>query len=184
VGRCAPVHSVHVYADDHDLITRLCAISAASLRVGDSVLLIATPEHRQQLLRCLWQQGIEIRSHAREGRFTMFDAEQTLTVFMSDGMPDRERFSTNIGRMLADARVASRSQDGGLTVFGEMVSVLWEQANQRGALELEALWNTTLNECAFHLHCAYPRSGFAHGGLDAVLNAHTHVRYDSDQIAA
>jgi hypothetical protein len=37
----------------------------------------------------------------------------------------------------SDAKKSARSKDQGLTVFGEMVAVLWEQGNQPGALALE-----------------------------------------------
>jgi hypothetical protein len=63
-----------------------------------------------------------------------------------------------------------------LTVFGEMVSVLWDEGKKDAALQLEALWNDALRERAFHLHCAYPRLGFINDGDEtAVCGAHTHV---------
>jgi hypothetical protein len=42
-----------------------------------------------------------------------------------------------------------------------MVAILWQQGQERAALELEKLWNELLNERNFHLHCAYPKPLFA-----------------------
>jgi hypothetical protein len=49
------------------------------------MLVIATTEHRSQLLRDLQDCGLDVREHAREGRYTMLDARQTLAAFMQDG---------------------------------------------------------------------------------------------------
>jgi hypothetical protein len=52
-----------------------------------------------------------------------------------------------------------------------------------GALQLEALWNDVLNNRAFHLHCAYPRSLFRHDadamGMRAICDEHSHVLGDA-----
>jgi hypothetical protein len=91
-------------------------------------------------------------------------------------MPDAELFSGSIGKLLEDSRSRSLSNNAGITVFGEMVAVLWDQGNKEGALALEEMWNAALNQRAFHLHCAYPRSGFIHPDDEArVCHTHSHV---------
>lgn len=171
-----PVHSVHIYDDDSALISRLCGIVSSGLRVGDSAVIVATPEHRIQLVTELRSSGVPVRDLAREGRFMMVDAREALSTFMINGMPDPELFACSIGAILEDARRKSQNQRRGLTVYGEMVAVLWEQGNKEGALRLEELWNDVLNQRAFHLHCAYPRSGFVlEGDSDRVCSAHSHV---------
>jgi hypothetical protein len=116
----------------------------------------------------------------------MVDARETLDTFMVEGRPDGKLFRKSVGTLLEDARRKSKSKDVGLTVFGEMVAVLWEEGNKQGALELERLWNDALGEQTFHLHCAYPRQVFSDGddgvGLAEVCQAHSHV-LDGDAIA-
>ena len=185
--RAAPVHSVHVYEDDFSLISRLCAIFAAGLRVGDAVVVIATHPHREKLVRCLRSHGIDVPSYARPGRFRMFDAVELLSLFMEHGSSDRENFLSAMDMILRDAQNASCSKDRGLIVFGEMVSLLWDGGDREGAIELEMLWNDLLNERAFHLHCAYPRDGLINseeGELDAVYGRHSHVLIDPCEMAA
>src|SRR6476469_563595 len=174
--RLPSVHSVHIYDHDSELVTRLCAIASTSLRLGDSVLIVATDEHRQQLVRKLEDVGIDVRSHIREGRYTMLDAKQTLATFMLHGKPDPDLFMCSIGQTLATVRNKARSKNQGMTVFGEMVAVLWDADQKEAALQLEGLWNDILNDRTFHLHCAYPRSGFVNESeADAVCHTHTHV---------
>jgi hypothetical protein len=175
-SRAPNVHSVHIYNEDSALISRLCAIVASSLEVGDCVLIVATAAHRDQLLSELRKGSLDVQAHSREGRFRMLDAKETLATFMVKGMPDRVRFMQSVGVLLDQARNLAESKHRGLTVFGEMVAVLWDAGNKEGALQLEALWNDALNDRAFHLHCAYPRSGFVNASDEAaVCGTHSQV---------
>lgn len=179
----ANVHSVHFYGNDDALIDRLCGVVSSGLVVGNSVLLVATPEHREKLVSCLERLEVDLRQPAREGQFSMFDAEELLSTFMVNNVPHPRLFLTSVGSVLTDAKKAARSKDQGLTVFGEMVAVLWQQGNKTGALALEKLWNDLLNDRAFHLHCAYPHALMENDleGMQGITEAHSHVvgRVDS-----
>ena len=152
----AVVHSVHIYDGQSSLITRLCGIVKSGLEIGNAVLIVATNDHRERLVSTLHDAGVDVRGAAREGRFQMYDAEETLATFMQDGLPDQKLFDFWVGNLLADGKKNSRGKDHALTVFGEMVSVLYDEGRKEAALQLEALWNKALNERVFHLHCAYP----------------------------
>lgn len=173
------VHSVQFYEDHASLILRLRGISASSLRSGGSVLVVATKSHRDKLVKALQEVDVNVRSAAREGRFTMLDARETLEQFMRDGRPDPDLFANVMGAVLQQARSKARTEDHELTVFGEMVSLLWNEGKKSAALELEELWNHTLSGNAFHLHCAYPRWNFVDNNDDAgmatICHAHSHV---------
>jgi hypothetical protein len=172
------VHSVHFYDGEHALISRLRGVVATGLEMGNSVLIVATEGHRRELSRALAKRGVDVPSYEKKGMFIACDARETLASFMVNDRPDRARFLASVGGLLAEAKRAARSSGQGLTVFGEMVAVLWEEGNRIGALELEAYWNDLLNDRAFHLHCAYPRAGFAANdseGMLAICQAHSHV---------
>ena len=170
------VHSVHFYESHSVLIDRLCGIVSSGLRVGNSILIVATSEHRVQLVSDLREMGVDVREAARDGRFMMFDARGTLDTFMVNGLPDRDLFYQNVGHLLLEAKKKAVSKDQGLTVYGEMVAVLWDEGNKEGALALERLWNEALNERAFHLHCAYPRWIFNEDAeMSAICDTHSHV---------
>lgn len=171
------VHSVQFYDTHEALIDRLCGVVSSALLVGNSVLIVATEEHRHLLTKCLQRLQVDVRQYARQDGFAMCDAEEMLSKFMVDGMPDSQLFLSSVGKLLRDVKKAAKSREMGLTVFGEMVSVLWEEGNRKGALALEGLWNDLLNDTAFHLHCAYPRSLFSQdeAGMVNVCESHTHI---------
>ncbi len=173
----ANVHSVHFYGNDAALIDRLCGVVCSGLLVGNAVLLVATPEHRKQLVQCLERLEVDVRKHAREGKFSMIDAEELLATFMVNDSPHPKLFLASVGALLADAKKSARSHEQGLTVFGEMVALLWEQGNPSGALALEKLWNDLLKDRAFHLHCAYPQCLVENDdeGMRSITEVHSHV---------
>lgn len=105
----------------------------------------------------------------------MLDAEQTLATFMREGTPDNKLFMSSVGDMLGNAHNSALANGKRLTVFGEMVAVLWEEGKKDAALQLEALWNDALNDRAFHLHCAYPQAILTDGDFAAISVAHTHI---------
>jgi hypothetical protein len=158
-----------------DLITRLCAIVSTSLRLGDAVLVVATGDHRNRLVDDLERAGVDVRTAVRERRYIMLDAAETLATFMHDGVPDATRFSASLGTVLEDARARAKSNQG-LTVFGEMVAILWDGGQKAAALALEDIWNSALASSTFNLHCAYPRTAFSDPTeLRSVCETHSHV---------
>jgi hypothetical protein len=174
-----PVHSVHFYGKHEALILRLRGIVAAGLERGNCVLIIASQEHRRQLTQALERAGVHVRSAEKGGSLMMFDAAETLSSFMVDGRPNSRRFFDCIGQLLEEIKQYFNGEDRELTVFGEMVALLWQQGNKSGALELESLWNDLLSERAFHLHCAYPNWNLANeedsAAFDAICKSHSHV---------
>src|SRR5215469_12699251 len=98
------VHSVHIYDEHLSLIKRLCGILSSGLKAGNAVVLLATAAHRDQLAAELMAADVDVRQHAREGRFRMYDAENLLAEFMTNGKPDRDLFSLSVGKLLSDAK--------------------------------------------------------------------------------
>jgi hypothetical protein len=173
------VHSVHFYDADDALIQRLQSVVSSSMEAGNSILIVATDAHRTMLCGALKKRDLDVLKLEGEGTLTCLNAHETLARFMIKDFPDPRLFFESVGGLVMAAKQAARNSTRGLTVFGEMVAVLWEQGNHRGALQLEALWNDLLNDRAFHLHCAYPRSLFgtsADGAsMRAICEEHSHV---------
>src|SRR4051812_11388776 len=147
-----PFHSVHIYAESQELITYLGGVVTSSLAVRNPVFIIATEEHHHLLVTYLLMQGVALSTYSQEGLYNAFDAEQLLATFMVSDMPDPNLFRASVCALLADAREHSH---GEVTVFGEMVALLWEKGNRAAALRLEGLWNELLDEIPCRLHCAY-----------------------------
>ena len=175
----APLHSVHFYDQDSALIQRLGSMIASAMESGDSALVVATESHRAQLASILTKHGFNVPQLETNGSLSFLNAHETLALFMVNGLPDRELFLESVGKLIGSAKEAARQPSRVLTVFGEMVAVLWEQGNKLGAVQLEARWNELLRDRAFHLHCAYPRSLFADedpgSEMKAIAEVHSHV---------
>jgi hypothetical protein len=170
------VHSVYFYDSEQALIQRLIGMVTAALNSGNCALMVVTPEHAEQLNQFLSPRLF--RTTQDLTRLTVVDAEATLAKFMVNGMPDRERFLSAIKKLIDEAGLPAERTGGKLTVFGEMVALLWQRGEQQAALELERLWNEALNDGRFFLHCAYPKHFFTFGdrsSLTAICNEHSHT---------
>ena len=171
------VHSVQVYDEDADLIGVLGNTVATSLALGDSALIIATPEHHQQLTKELTALRIDLAVCEREGRYVALDAREVINAVMRNGLPDRELFETQFGAAMDAARSNARNLKRGLTVYGECVALLWLDGNKEAALRLEQLFEEVYgSDYTFHVHCGYPRSLFANASeIVKVEQLHSHV---------
>lgn len=156
-----PPHEVIFYDREEHLHSQLEAFVLEGVRLGETTVVIATPEHRQALRD-------RLEAWELEEAFLGLDARQMLNRFIVDGSPDPTLFELTIGTL-----VRSKAQ-GGLRAYGEMVALLWADDNVAGTLELEELWNGLQRSVAFPLLCAYPLAG-VESGLAAICDLHTHV---------
>lgn len=178
-SRSGAIHSVYFYGSDEALIQRLRGIVVSSVDVGNSVLIVATRDHREKLVAALEGEGVNVSGLELERRIILQDAQGLLGRILVNGSPSRTAFADVIGDLICTLRQSTWSPDRGVTVFGEMVALLCEQGEMANALELETLWNEMLDDDSFHLHCAYARRIFT-GTSDAALfraicESHSHV---------
>ena len=170
-------HAVQFYEDDTFLAVVVADFFAGAIATGQSMVLIATPAHRDAILDRMRGASLPIDRALGSGRLTVLDAFETLASFMKDGLPDAARFRALIGPVLADARL--RSAHTTVRAFGEMVDILWSEGNAEGALQLEQLWNDLADTHGFSLLCAYSMRNFSHEShavaLQSICAHHAHV---------
>jgi anti-sigma regulatory factor (Ser/Thr protein kinase) len=145
-------HAVSFYDEDTELTDGIGRFVADGLADGESVVVIATPQHRQAIDELLAEQGIDPARVRADGCYAALDASQTLDVFMADDGPDADRFHAFMGGVLDHARATGV----GVRAFGEMVALLWERGDVAAAITLESLWNDLAEQHQFSLRCAYP----------------------------
>jgi hypothetical protein len=171
------VHSVYFYDTEEALILRLVGIVSSALNSGNAALMVVTSEHAQQLTQSLSPRLF--RTTHELARLTIVDAKATLEKFMVNDMPDRDRFMQAIKKLVAEASIPADRTGGQLTVFGEMVAVLWTAGHKDAALVLERLWNEALADGHFYLHCAYPKDQFTYdgdrSGIASICELHSHT---------
>lgn len=169
----SPLHSVHIYNETRDLILRLGETVRSSLAINDPVIIIATDEHHQQLTEALIQGGVYVSKFAHAGMYNALNAEEVLASFMVKDLPDPNSFRASFLALLSAVRERSA---GEVTIFGEMVALLWERGNRLAALQIEELGNELLREIPCRIQCAYPKR-LLHSQADdlSVCALHTHV---------
>jgi anti-sigma regulatory factor (Ser/Thr protein kinase) len=153
-------HVVNFYDDDHEIVSAAAQYAAEGLNRDEAVILVATEAHMDAIEEELAAYGIDAQKACGAERLYRSDAADLLSRFMVGGRPDPDRFRAVVGGLIADASAGGRP----VRAFGEMVALLWEQGNEQGAIELEALWNALANERSFFLYCAYPIGPLIEGG--------------------
>lgn len=146
-----PAHSVQFFAQDRDLVDEVGRFACQSIASGSTLLLIGTAEHRRLLQEELTDAGLDVGRLVADYQYIVLDAHLTLSSFMLDGHPDRERFHRIMGLLIHQA--ASRGYP--VRIFGEMVALLAANGQVSSALQLEELWNELSRQHDFTLFCAY-----------------------------
>ena len=171
----APGHSVQLFDSVASRAAGVSSYLLQGLREGNSVLMVATPAHwaaTQKMLEC---EGIDTAKAIADGTLTVLDAAETLAKFMRGNAPDPAKLEDVVGSLVA--RLAQRP--GRLHIYGEMVDVLAEAGNYRGAHRLEELWNGIAERTPFDLFCGYTSAHFGDhrsaAALRAICDAHAHV---------
>lgn len=169
-------HLVQFYdAEPATLVANVAGFIDEGLGRGDSVVIIATPEHGDAFMSALGMS--RDRRDVRARRLVILDAEATLALFMTDGKPDWRRFEHVVGGTIRGLRRAN--PDAGIRAYGEMVGLLWARGEVEAAVQLEKFWNVLLGGKEFTLFCGYPIDVFADefhtGRVHDVLCTHTHV---------
>jgi hypothetical protein len=158
-------HSVQIYGDDLSFMDALEGYVSSGLRGRESVIVIATAAHLHDLEKRLRANWLDVDRARWEDRYIALLAQETLSLFMVDGMPDEARFTKAIMPILCKAR---GPEDRRVRAFGEMVAILWAKGECPAAIDLEVMWNKLQAVEQFPLFCAYPRNGFE-GDVSAAI---------------
>jgi PAS domain S-box-containing protein len=149
-------HGVHFYEDDQALVDRLGDLAEEALGSRGSCLIVTTQNHAASLLRRLADSSVDLHSAIQASRFILLDAQETIVKFMVEGWPDEALFRSAIEPCLQRAESSLAEHAPPVLVFGEMVSLLWNEGKTEAAIRLEQLWNTLARRHPFSLRCAYP----------------------------
>ena len=168
-------HVAQLYTRLEFLIRAVGQYADQGLRRGEAVVLITTGSHGRAIVRRLASGGLAVDEFSRRGQLRVLDAEHTLSELLVDGVPDRGRFQSTIGGVVASVKAAGYPT---VRAFGEMVDLL-RRTSETAALGLESLWNELLTEDRIALLCGYSIDTFDpavyDGFLQGVMAAHSHL---------
>jgi hypothetical protein len=154
-------HAVCFYDDEAELVDSVGRYLSGALSGGSAVIVVATAAHRAAVEACLCARGCDVSAARDRHTFLAVDAAQTMGRFLIGDRPDPDGFEKVIGDLIRQAAATGRP----VSVYGEMVAVLWATGQVAAAIELEALWNDLGDRLPFSLFCGYPRplvSGHEH----------------------
>lgn len=146
-------HVAQTYQDPASLRRAVGSWIAPALRRRGGALLVCTPTHADLVRAELRDVALDPEAAEREGRLVVKDAEDLLSRFMVDDMPQGAAFK-RIARELVRS-IAAASAPGPIRAWGEMVDVLAKSGRPEAANRLEALWNEIIAEADLQLLCSY-----------------------------
>lgn len=156
-GEISPAeHLLQIYDEEQAFLDSLERYVVGGLSDQQSVVVIATPEHRAELERRLGARNLRLARLRDDDRYIDVDAEETLAAFMRHDRPDEKLLRQTIGVVLERARRGGRE----VRAFGEMVALLWGRENVEATVLLEHYWHVLCQMEALPLFCAYPWKGF------------------------
>ena len=168
-------HAVQFYGDESELFKTISAFLIESLVSYQPAVVIATKPHTQAVLDDLTARHIDVPKARQIGDLVVLDAEETLSTFMVDGMPNHDLFKRNVGAVMEQA-IRGRERTP-VRAYGEMVDVLWKKGQADAAIKLEVFWNELASAYSFSLLCGYAIGNFYEqtSRLEDVMQQHTHV---------
>ncbi|HTL47807.1 MAG TPA: MEDS domain-containing protein [Verrucomicrobiae bacterium] len=175
-------HVVQLYRGEDFLLQALESFADAGLRKGETVLIIATGPHLSACTSALAAKGHNLAAAAGSGQWHAYNAEILLPQIMSGDMPDAKAFDALVGAAIRQAIGFRKKRK--MRAFGELVNLLSENDNLKGAEALEDLWNELVPRYRFSLYCAYAMDALDpkryHGAVQQVCRTHSHFVTDLD----
>ena len=151
-------HEVQFYSDEEAFLETLSHEIHGSLKAGNAAVIFATEAHRGALDRRLQSLGFDTSEVKAQGRYVSFDAAETLSQIVTNGTLDSTKFMGLMEAVIVKANDSLRTDETCVTVFGEIVALLWARGDRDEAIRLEQFWNELLSTHRFSLSCAYPMS--------------------------
>jgi len=106
----APVnrHFAQLHRDPQTLTDAVTLFLETGLRRGNSVVVIATPEHVALFRARMRQNELDPNLFMQAGQLEIHDAQECLDTFMRNGVPDWEAFRQAMGAVFERIRVCGR----------------------------------------------------------------------------
>jgi hypothetical protein len=157
-------HVVQFYGHDEELADRVTDYLLGALKGDGVAVVIATAAHRREFEARLAQAGVDLVDACARGAYLAMDAAETVRELMAGDQLDSTTFDRVIGGLIRRAGAGGRT----VSVYGEMVALLWDDGLVSAAAQLEAMWNELGRRHPFSLFCGYRSDSVTRAGyLDA-----------------
>ena len=146
-------HIVQLYQDDDFYGEAISHFAAEGLVRGESIILVATKPHWENISRRLRAKGLDLEGLFRHGQLTLLDADDTLPKFMAGNDPDGSIFKPLARETIARARAGGKFAR--VRWWGEMVNALYVNGNARGSNRLEEIFDEVAHEEQIAIFCSF-----------------------------
>jgi hypothetical protein len=146
------LHACQLYRDPSELVESVGVFAGSGLERGDAVVLIATPTHAEAFAKRLVRDGHDVERAQAAGQLTVLDANTLLGDVLREGAPDKNALQNRVEAVMQRPEVRDL---GAVRLYGEMVSLLWQDGHAAAAIALDECWNELSRLHRFALFCAY-----------------------------
>lgn len=146
-------HIVQLYQDEDFYGEAVSHFAAEGLVRGESIILVATAPHWENISRRLHGKGFDTEELFRQGQLTLLDADDTLPKFMVGNVPDGSIFKPLAKKTIAKARAGGKFPR--VRWWGEMVNVLYVDGNVGGSNRLEEFFDQVAHEESVPVFCSF-----------------------------
>ena len=153
-------HEVALYPDDAALVEGFAGLSQAALGVENAVVLIATAEHRSDILKRLRSNAMDVDGALKNGSLIQLDALDTVSTLMVNDFPDPVRCEKVVGDVVRGAFKSAKGSYPRVAICGECAPALLREGNAEAAIRLEHLWDEITRRYNADTLCGYLWSVF------------------------
>src|SRR5690242_9904906 len=177
-------HIVQLFDTPESLGDTVARFFIDGLSSGDNLLFIAKTAHVLAVADTMARRGETVSRLVDAGRLVIVDAAITLRRVMRLGVPDLTALRTIVEDAVRQLAPGGRR----VSVYGELVELLAEEGNFKGAEQVEAFWNEFGQEYPITLLCGYSSAHFVMPGslasLENICRAHTRVQKNGHDLLA
>jgi hypothetical protein len=170
-------HIVQLYQDETFYAEAVSHFAAEGIVRGESIILVATLPHWENISRRLAGKGLDTAELFRLGQLTLLDADDTLPKFMVGNDPDGSLFKPLARQTIAKARAGGTYPR--VRWWGEMVNILYVDGNLHGSNRLEEFFDEVGHEESVPVFCSFLMDKFDPRIYDEafgnVCGTHSHV---------
>lgn len=148
-------HEIAFYRDDAALLDGSARFIESALKVGNSVIVVATESHGTGLLQRLRANAVDVDAAIRGGDYIPLDVDDTLSTFMANDLPDPVRFMKVAGDLIEQAAKAAQGGHPRVAAFGESAPTLLARGNAEATIRLEHLWDGIARSYDVDILCGY-----------------------------
>jgi DNA-binding NarL/FixJ family response regulator len=147
-------HEVAFYADDAALVDGFARFLEGALSVENAAILIATAEHRSDILQRLRANAVDVDGALKNGSFVQLDALDTASTLMVNDLPDPVRCA-KVGDVVIEAFKNAKGAHPRVAICGEGAPALLREGKAEAAIRLEHFWDEITRRYHADTLCGY-----------------------------